>query len=450
MPALPQVIEQHALEAAMLWRLREGATVAARGTLSVVERFDRRIEAHLDGLRIAGAAGWRAVWAGLAEGRAESVFPAAWLALDTALDGGGQERVDALLQWAGEDAEALRGLRAALGWLPFEQLWSRVERWLASAQPLERALGLAACHDHRRDPLGAVEQALGDDQEPVLLAAVAAAGELGRVDLVRRLRGLRDASPAPCETVRYAAARAGVLLGDPSAAEMLRQSALDGGDGCEETAELAARALPPPAAQALVRELGSAPQTARAAVLAAGASGLPELVPWLIERMDDPALARAAGAAVERITAIPLASDADGEGLLVASPPAGFQAGPNDDPADPAVAMDPDAGLPFPATDAVGDWWLRERQRFAVGVRFLAGEPAATAPLARWLAEGRSPLRRAAALERKLRAPAEPYFPWRAPAARQRALLTNADRAGAAADGDAVAAVEPRRRARAS
>ena len=59
--------------------------------------------------------------------------------------------------------------------------------------------------------------------------------------------------------------------------------------------------------------------------------------------MADPALARVAGEALAMITGLDLAYlDLDGE------PPAGFEAGPTDDPADPSVAMDEDEHLPWP------------------------------------------------------------------------------------------------------
>ena len=55
---IPAVIEQHADEAAFLWLLRDYAVRAPHYTLSDLAQLDNRVDAHIDGLRIAADGGW--------------------------------------------------------------------------------------------------------------------------------------------------------------------------------------------------------------------------------------------------------------------------------------------------------------------------------------------------------------------------------------------------------
>ena len=52
------VIDQHAEETAFLWLLRDAAVSAPHYTLKDLAELEGRVEAHLDGLRIAGDPGW--------------------------------------------------------------------------------------------------------------------------------------------------------------------------------------------------------------------------------------------------------------------------------------------------------------------------------------------------------------------------------------------------------
>ena len=94
---------------------------------------------------------------------------------------------------------------------------------------------------------------------------------------------------------------------------------------------------------AWLRGLNSDPRHARLAVTACGIIGDPAFVPWLIGRMEIPELARAAGESFSMITGVDLAYDD-----LDTDAPEGFQAGPNDNPDDDNVALDPDEDLPWP------------------------------------------------------------------------------------------------------
>src|SRR5688572_11759560 len=54
---IPDIIEQHWEEAAILWRSRGEAAGSAAFSLTSLAELDERVEAHLDGLRVSGKEG---------------------------------------------------------------------------------------------------------------------------------------------------------------------------------------------------------------------------------------------------------------------------------------------------------------------------------------------------------------------------------------------------------
>jgi hypothetical protein len=55
---IPRIVEQHAEEAAFLWHLRARAADAPHYVRRHLASLEERIEAHLDGLKVAGEAGF--------------------------------------------------------------------------------------------------------------------------------------------------------------------------------------------------------------------------------------------------------------------------------------------------------------------------------------------------------------------------------------------------------
>jgi hypothetical protein len=53
---IAEIVSQHAEEAAFLWLLRSNAVGAPHYSLKDLAKLDGRVEAHLDGLRVAGSA----------------------------------------------------------------------------------------------------------------------------------------------------------------------------------------------------------------------------------------------------------------------------------------------------------------------------------------------------------------------------------------------------------
>jgi len=70
-PVLPEILRQHAEQAAFLWTIYDHAMLHPEDNPEMdalrIARLLERLEAHLDGLRVAGAEGLKAAEARLAE-----------------------------------------------------------------------------------------------------------------------------------------------------------------------------------------------------------------------------------------------------------------------------------------------------------------------------------------------------------------------------------------------
>jgi uncharacterized protein (TIGR02270 family) len=411
-----EVVEQHAREADFLWSMRDAAARDLAYDLGSLADLDERVEANLDGLRLAGDEGWEVCKALLGDPDAEAgaVFAAAALAVDR----GDLAGVAQVLDVGGGIPGVARGIVSALGWIAFDQVQELLPGLLDDGCPPElHHLGIAACAAHRKDPGTPLGYAVIADDPRLRARALRAVGELGRADLLPELRRELRSEDEGC---RFAAAWSAALLGEQAAAQTLWELASQGGPFAARASDIAMRRMDPAMAYTWLHALASAPTAApgppRAALAGAAALGDPAIVPWLIERAGAPESARAAGAAFSILTGVDLRAH-----KLAARPPPG--SGPSDDPGDDRAAMDPDEGIPWPDAAALARAWEAMAPRFKRGTRYLLGQPMTPGWLEEVLHGGRQPARAAAALELSLRAPRRAVFEVRSPGFRQRREL---------------------------
>ncbi len=77
------VVTQHAENAAFQWLLRDQAVGQPHYALKDLAKLDAMVEAHIDGLRIAGDAGWDICLDHLTFEHAGEVFAVSMLAFET-------------------------------------------------------------------------------------------------------------------------------------------------------------------------------------------------------------------------------------------------------------------------------------------------------------------------------------------------------------------------------
>src|SRR5574340_354794 len=137
---LETVVSQHADQATFLWELRDMAVRQPHYVVSDLERLDGRIEANIDGIRIAGAPGWELLKEELETGGAGEVFAAARLAFESNT----RSRIDTVLKIGNGSPELSRGLVSALGWMDYIEAEPHIRHLLSSVSPAMRKVGIAA------------------------------------------------------------------------------------------------------------------------------------------------------------------------------------------------------------------------------------------------------------------------------------------------------------------
>ncbi|WP_437277903.1 TIGR02270 family protein [Sorangium sp. So ce375] len=406
-----EVFVQAVDNAGFLWCQRDGAARDPRYDLMGLAELDERLAAQLELLRRGGAGALQMSAAAAAEGGAGEVFAALSLALVRRDQGD-------IARWIARGAEEpaiARGVVSAIGWAAPGLVVKDVLPALldARAPPVLRAVGIAASAAQRRDPGPALREALSAGEVRLRARALKALGELGFVEGLEQTRPALGAEDA---AVRFWAAWSAALLGEARGVDVLLEIASGSGAFAEHAAGVALRRLGPRAGARWLERLEGSPGALRVVTVGVGALGDPALVPWLIERMSAPGLARLAGRALASITGVDLAKE-ELEGVPLE------ETGPSDDAEDEDVGPDPDDGLPWPDAAAVGRWWVRQQGDFAAGRRYLAGREVGLEGLNEVLRRGRQPVRAAAAIERCFLRPRLGVFEVRARGGRQRTEL---------------------------
>ncbi len=384
--SLPFVVSQLADNCAWLWERREQVAHSLFGdpTRRQLEELDERLDAHLDALRVCEGSAREEVLGGLATADAGGVFTAAVLLAGRPARRDG-DALAALVTAVRNSTWAIRPFAVALHWIDESAFAHSAHSLAEHDDAVARAIVVTAASMRRLDYEHRITAALLDDAACVIEAGCAAAA----------LTGMRAALPlieAHCaatdRAVAVAAGTAASLLGSAKPRRAL--ASLASGDGDSPIAEAAARSLfqslPPEHAPSVHRELFGARPESRAAMKAAGAAGARELVPFLLDHVEDGALASIAAGEFAAITGYDLA-------------PGNVQAnhGEMDEVDDEEI--DERTRRAACAIDArsLADWWHRHAPRFRSSVRYLEGAVATDEILARAVAGRRQAVRLSAA-----------------------------------------------------
>lgn len=412
---IPEIIFRYSEEASSAWTRRQKALYSAVYTLDDLAALDDHIEANLDGLRISGQTGLETCQEALATGWPGDFFAAFFLAAENA----DQSTITSILEMLlkKRKPKLYKGIISALGWLPYEKAEPIIRQLVSSDIPEHKFIGIAASALHRKKPGNAIKDVLaGNLANPLLyVRSLKAAGELGLVDLLPQVEtGLTQTD----EKCYFYAARSALLLGSANAVAALKKIVFISKTYGEEAVGLAMRKMKIPDSVKWQNDLAANPAFTRLAITGTGALGDVSLIPWLIDRMNTPNLARIAGESFTMITGAEVTgSDLEGK------KPEGFEAGPNDDPKDNNVEMDIDQDLPWLNAEKIKLWWNANENRYAKGTRYLTGLPINQDNLYLILKTGTQRQRQAATLELALLNPGKPLFNTFAPGFRQKKLL---------------------------
>ncbi len=404
---LVEMIERHADEAAFLWERRERACRSPVFDLDALAEVDRRLEANLEGLVIAGEVGLEKSTSAVPRGGAPELFTA----LHVAAELGDVMELARLLVTAQQKPGGERAAVSALAWLSPERARVVLGDLLAPEcpPPLQR-IGIAAHVARRQDPgrpssarwALPISRCAGGPLARWVSSgggtSCRSCGQRGSPATARPPCGRRGRR---CSSATRAPFRA---CGRPRRREATWQS---------PRAISAARAVDAAEAATRIQELSRSPVSLPAALAGAAARGDSACIPFVLDVLErEPALARRAMWVFATITGVRL------------EPPLAVRA-PTVDPSDALVArsvVDPWEDLPSPDAAALRARWEEVRSRFPAGERRLAGRVIDPVWIEECLRTGLQPWRASAALERA-RAGREGLFPVRAPGHAQAALL---------------------------
>jgi uncharacterized protein (TIGR02270 family) len=411
--ALDGVVGVHWQEAASLCETRIAQIRMPHVTLLRLGRLDDRLLAHLDGLAMAGEHGQRLIDA---ERETPSRGGASALAVH-AIESGQPDSLERLWDLANDTPSVADGLVTAFGWVEPRYLQGVVRSLLRHEDPRRRAAGLAACAMHRTDPGLETGPWLNDPSPAVRARALRTAGELGLSGLASRSVAAMADDDVDCQ---FWAAWTAVLLGNRGVAlEALGRTALDAGRPHRERAfRLTLQTLESPASHALLQDVAKDSAQLRWLIQGSGIAGDATYAPWLIGHMAKPETARLAGEAFTLITG----ADLDALQLWRAQPD-DVESGPNENPGDENVDMDPGEGLMWPDQQKVEKWWAANNSRFQKGTRYFMGAPVTREHCMDVLKNGYQRQRILAAHYLSLMNPGTPLFNTSAPAWRQQRLL---------------------------
>ncbi|MFO0616573.1 MAG: TIGR02270 family protein [Polyangiaceae bacterium] len=380
-PLDAEIIAEHVSEIAFLWRVRDLAAASPGYDASDLAALDERIDAHLDGVRIADEAGIAACEGALDPGEPGTAFGLAVFAIER----GDGARLEAALAIADQAPSASRGVVTALAWSSANAAAPVVRDLLGAGASARRRLGIAASSARREDVGAALGFAVEADDPRLRARALRAIGELGRVDLAREARAAIASEDEGCA---FWAAWSSTLLGDAGAADALWRVGEGSSPLAPRAAATAVRAFDARTARERIETLGAHQEHARAALMAAAAYGDPALVPFVLAHLDAPESARAAADAFARITGAAIVDELAGDAAAHPS------AEDEDD------ETDPDEALPWPNPAAITRAWSATlERRLSRGTRYVGGSPLSGDALRAEIERGPQHRRASAAIE---------------------------------------------------
>lgn len=414
------IVLRHAEDVAFYWMQRDARKRSPLMSFTRLQHFDRLLEAHLDGLRVAGNVGWEHAFKNLQRWKGAGE---AFVAYVLAVESGNRERLTALWDVVEKNPDVMmKGLISALGWVDEATALSWMNFWIPLADhPRLQEIALRAFSIRRLTPSITLDDLYASTDAAVRAAVSRLIGSNGLTSHVSLLmHGTKDGDI----TVQEAAAIALLQLGqaDQGIAELWQASAhwnaiADQSKGWArdhaiERAERAARYIGY-ACRTQSSGLNSILQKLphRQALFALGHYGDPATMPAIKEAMGRKDLTRLAGWAFTTITGIDLDKH-----RLSAPPP---ELDENEDERQTPL-QDPDVGLPWPHPTLVAEWWQNNSAHFASGSYLLYGKPVGnqTHHIA-LLQQGVQSARWAAAINMAMAHPQMPVFATNAEASSQ-------------------------------
>jgi uncharacterized protein (TIGR02270 family) len=355
---IPELIVQHYEELQFLWGQRESALRSPRYTMREFSALEQRIEAHIEGMLVAGVDLIQFVEEGLTSDDPATTFAAAYSLLRLE----NETATLAVIQaFSAAPGKQMYGLRQALSHAQLEQILPAVPFlfFSSTSTTVAAAADVLACHGALPPPGLTIEHLLQDEDSAVRQTGWQVVANSGlSVDPRLYAAAVRDEEPA----VRRAGLQAAAWNAVPDVLVLARQLAEEPRPDNLYALELLAILGGPEDLQrmtsiAKTKELGPG----RFKVL--GCFGHPALVELLLAELTnpDPQIAAAAGAAFTKVTG----QDIDSKDRAKVPPQDGEK--PDDFEAEFLE------GVPVPSPELARTHWEKAKPRLAKATRVCKG-----------------------------------------------------------------------------
>ncbi|VAW98659.1 hypothetical protein MNBD_GAMMA19-544 [hydrothermal vent metagenome] len=230
--------EQHVDDVVFLWLLPSQAMTQSQHTHASIKKLESRINNHLKGLAVTPEEAWEAAWQATEFQEGGEAFTLAMLAFSNE----DIQKTEAAINFGMENPATFNGLLSALGWLPFDKMYSWLKHWLNSQSPVLRHLAIAVCSIRRINPhehLGALfDDGQSREHLPLYCRMLRLVGELKRQDFAPILV---QAQAHEDPMVAFWACRSSLLLGDSQVLQKLTPCIRQAGPQQAATIEIAFR-----------------------------------------------------------------------------------------------------------------------------------------------------------------------------------------------------------------
>lgn len=363
--AYRDITEQFVIDASFLWVLRSISVKQPHYYTHDISALEKRIDANLDGAMANHELAWDICLEDLTYEQAGEVFTAAIIAFRSR----NMDKIQLIVKHAFCNEETFKGLVSAIAWLPKVLINEWLQKFLFSKDLNHKYLAFSICSVLRKNP-GNLLQELFEREDcfahsGLLSRMLRLIGELKLYAFTNHCQKLTEyESPE----VQFWANWSLVMLGEQK--RVLKLIPFMSGDSPFNVLAIQTvfKILPIDKARQWISQNVAQKEMLRTVIRATGALGDPHAVPWLIDKMNHFETAKIAGESFSLITGIDLERYE-----LSIDPPEEIAVVPNDETEDDNVDLDEDENLPFPDVSKINHTWLRYRDRYKAGVRYIMG-----------------------------------------------------------------------------
>lgn len=363
--AFRDINEQFVVDASFLWLLRSIGVNQPHYFTDDLINLEKRIDANLDGLMCNFSQAWEICLPELDFEQAGETFTAAIIAFRSR----DVNKIKHIINHAFVNDDTFKGLVSAMAWLPKNLINEWVERFLYSKDLNHKYLAVAFYSVKRKNP-GNILQELFQREDclahpQLLVRLLRLVGELKLYTYANQVQLLAGHE---IPEIAFWANWALVMLGEHKRALTLLDFIKEKSAWQGLAIQTIFKVLPIDMSRKWISEFSQQPEMIRTVIQATGVLGDPHAVPWLIDKMNSFDTAKVAGEAFSLITGIDLERYE-----LTIEPAEDITLIPNDDNEDEDISLDEDENLPFPDVSKINHTWLRFRDRFKAGSRYIMG-----------------------------------------------------------------------------